>query len=159
MNVTHPWTEAEKQRLITLWNRNMSYLQIASIMRRKRNSIASKCRQLHLRRDGYASRHKVTRKLKVAISKPIEIKVTVDIPVTNNIEEYTEKFCGTGNIFLLDARNDQCRWPLESAKLTEPRCCGDPIVEGTPYCGRHACIAYRNPKGWETTAERFPHAR
>lgn len=49
-------------------------------------------------------------------------------------------------IFLSDADKFSCRWPMESERACDPRCCGSRSVSGRPYCKEHSYLAFRSEK-------------
>lgn len=40
---------------------------------------------------------------------------------------------------------DQCRFPDGDPKDKEFHLCGEPVIEGKPYCATHCDLAYHNP--------------
>jgi len=38
-----------------------------------------------------------------------------------------------------------CRWPIGHPNKPGFRFCGEPAIEGKPYCGRHCALAYQRP--------------
>jgi len=63
-----------------------------------------------------------------------------------------------------ELKSKDCRWPGAKAKTGEILYCGEPAVDGCPYCAAHAAIAYSKPaarwfdqEGCEaTTRSRLP---
>jgi GcrA cell cycle regulator len=43
---------------------------------------------------------------------------------------------------LLELKAHSCRWPVGDPCAPEFFFCGGPAVEGLPYCGHHAYLAY-----------------
>jgi hypothetical protein len=46
-----------------------------------------------------------------------------------------------------ELKPSDCRWPCEAGSTGEMLFCGDPALEGCPYCASHAALAYDKPAG------------
>jgi len=59
-----------------------------------------------------------------------------------------------------ELKPNDCRWPCE-AGTGEMRFCGDPALDGFPYCVVHAALAYDKPAGRriDLVARRPPQPR
>ena len=42
-----------------------------------------------------------------------------------------------------ELKTDDCRWPVAEA-IGEILFCGEPAINGCPYCAAHAAIAYKS---------------
>lgn len=65
------------------------------------------------------------------------------------LDDVRESFQKPGSIALLDAREGECRWPIDSDRAHEPRCCGDRTAPGQSYCHPHYEATTRTTRAWE----------
>jgi len=49
-------------------------------------------------------------------------------------------------VSLLELTDQTCRWPISTPGAPDFCFCGNPPVEGLPYCGGHSRLAYRPPE-------------
>jgi GcrA cell cycle regulator len=164
--VTSTWSAERVELLKRHFNAGLSCSQIARAIGVTRNAVIGKMNRLGLSRpkDVIAAQHEHRRAARLArakapaASRPKRSRLNIftqhemlaaafpelqpraeDVPIANG--------CGCT---LLELGRATCRWPVGASDTADARFCGNPPIEGLPYCAGHARIAYR-PAGRRRT--------
>lgn len=125
------WTPEDAATLCTLWGQGLRASAIAKRMGRSRNSVIGKANRLELRK---------------SVADPA-IEISPECLALD--EKLADLFERPVSIAVMDVTNNDCRWPIDSGRSYEPRCCGHRVMEGKSYCERHQVISTRGMKAWE----------
>ena len=146
------WTPENTQRLIEL-AATKTIPEIAAIMGASKNSIVGRAHRLGISFPAFrfecARNHRKIASMMAAGFGVTDIARALGQPISTvggkirylRRREEAMKIPLT----LADIGPDQCRWPLGDTKERATEFCGEPIVEGKPYCEPHAKRAYLKP--------------
>jgi GcrA cell cycle regulator len=142
------WTTDRVELLKSHFDAGLSCREIAAAIGVSRNAVIGKISRLKLARDkgGIARpaeqdgaqrrRPRGGRKLRQIMLKGLsgEPQVyTVEEPIHNG------HTCS-----LMELSSTTCRWPISAPGLVDFCFCGNPPIEGLPYCAGHSRMAYRS---------------
>jgi GcrA cell cycle regulator len=153
MPATEPtWTDERVERLKAGFAAKLSCREIAADIGVSRNAVIGKLARLNLTRGKSirARRHagndaargpggatvprgapRLQQRILLAFCAEPE-PAADDEPITNG-------HCCS----LLELSDEKCRWPISSPGLADFCFCGNPPLEGLPYCPGHTRLAYR----------------
>ncbi len=123
------WTTNSVERLKKLWADGDTARQIAIELGITRNSVIGKVHRL-----GLPGRPKQRRSIRIA--RPA-IRGKPEPELIENLIP-TGQRCST-----LELSEGKCRWPIGDPSAPDFFFCGGKTIEGLPYCGYHARIAYQ----------------
>jgi GcrA cell cycle regulator len=142
------WTTERLDLLKSGFEAGLSCRQIAVQIGVSRNAVIGKLSRLKLPRDtgGFArpakqestqrrrprGRQKLRQIMLKALSGELQPR-TIEEPIHNG------HTCS-----LMELSNATCRWPISTPGLADFCFCGNPPIEGLPYCAGHSRMAYRS---------------
>jgi len=145
------WTDERLELLKSGFAAGLSCREIAATIGVSRNAVIGKISRLNLKRDkdrmvrtgrperSGEARPRGTPRLRQILLKayPAEQEPAVaDAPIHNG------HTCS-----LLELGNDTCRWPISTPGADDFCFCGNPPIDGLPYCAGHSRLAYRVAAG------------
>lgn len=134
---SHEWTVERIETLTQLWSEGHSCTEVARLMGGiSRNAVIGKVRRLDLPKRRTVSRKQPANRPKIK-RPPVEAMPTEPIVNDDGYIEFPTS--------LLDLGKHACHWPHGDPKSPDFGFCGQPAVEGKPYCDRHCRRAY---SGW-----------
>ena len=142
------WTTERIGLLKSGFEAGLSCRQIAIQIGVSRNAVIGKISRLKLARDKDdiarpARQERVQRRRPRAGQKlrQILLEALSGEPLDCMLEEpiHNGHTCS-----LMELSNTTCRWPLSTPGLADFCFCGNPPVEGLPYCVGHSRMAYRS---------------
>ncbi len=152
-SVTMTWTDERVELLKKLWADGLSASQIAAELGGiTRNAVIGKVHRLGLsgRAKSPSSASPRPRKPRqshmmrmprargnTALAYAYDLDVEAEPEPIDNIIPIGQRRT------LLELNEDTCRWPIGDPASPEFFFCGGKPVEGVPYCGYHARIAYQ----------------
>jgi GcrA cell cycle regulator len=140
------WTTERVEQLKVRFAEGLSCREIAADIGVSRNAVIGKISRLNLTRDkGYGKT--LTRK-DAATPRPkpgarlrqLLIKV---LPAGPEPVSALEPIHNGHTCSLFELSRDTCRWPISTPGAEDFCFCGNPPVEGLPYCAGHSRLAYR----------------
>jgi GcrA cell cycle regulator len=145
-SIPQTWTDERVELLKSGFAAGLSCRQIAITIGVSRNAVIGKISRLSLKREGSrkvrASRKEGTSaprprgapRLRQILLKayPQQAGPPIDEPIHNG---------HTCSLFELG--KDTCRWPISTPGAADFCFCGNPPIEGLPYCAGHSRLAYR----------------
>ena len=138
------WTTERIELLKLHFAAGLTCRQIANEIGVSRNAVIGKISRLKLMREenvhrapknaAKARRRKMTAGLRRQILKavPLDEPVSLEAPIHNG-------HCCS----LFELSEQTCRWPISTPGLPDFRFCGNPPIDGMPYCPGHSRLAYR----------------
>lgn len=152
------WNDERIELLKKLWGEGLSASQIAAeIGGISRNAVIGKVHRLGLsgRAKAPAAVAPRARKPRASTPRPAYSRGNLAFALRASPEEQTEPDLEPiANVFenvvpigqrcsILELNESTCRWPLGEPGREDFAYCGGRTVEGLPYCGYHARIAYQ----------------
>ncbi|MGH6779910.1 MAG: GcrA family cell cycle regulator [Bradyrhizobium sp.] len=139
------WTTERIELLKLHFAAGLTCRQIANEIGVSRNAVIGKVSRLKLMREdnglrraprdaAKARRRKVTAGLRRQILKAVPL----DEPVSPEAPIHNGHCCS-----LFELSEQTCRWPISTPGCPDFRFCGNPPIEGLPYCPGHSRLAYR----------------
>ena len=138
------WTDERIELLKSCFDAGLSCREIADRIGVSRNAVIGKISRLNLKREkaaGLARKDAVPgapRRGGLRLRRIILKSVTVDEAVQPETPIHNGHTC---SLFELSA--ETCRWPITTPGADDFCFCGNPPVEGLPYCPGHSRLAYR----------------
>lgn len=138
------WTEERIELLKSCFEAGLSCREIADRIGVSRNAVIGKISRLNLKREkagGPARKnaaHDPHRRGGLRLRRVILKSVTADDAVEPEAPIHNGHSC---SLFELSAQT--CRWPISTPGAPDFCFCGNPPVEGLPYCPGHSRLAYR----------------
>jgi GcrA cell cycle regulator len=142
------WTDQRIELLKSRFEAGWSCRKIAGAIGVSRNAVIGKLSRLNLTREnsGDAPRRarKDAAKPKGPRSKPVPklqyqmLQALYGEPVADDEPIHNEHCCS-----LLELSKERCRWPISTPGAEDFCFCGNPPIEGLPYCAGHTRLAYR----------------
>jgi len=139
------WTEERVELLKSCFDTGLSCREIADRIGVSRNAVIGKISRLNLKREKAAGpgrkvaprdpRGRPALRLRRQFLRTVTAiadAVEAEAPVHNG---------HTCSLFELSA--ETCRWPISTPGAADFCFCGNPPVEGLPYCPGHSRLAYR----------------
>ncbi len=123
------WTPDRVKTLMALWAEGISTLEIGRRLGVTKNAVVGKVHRLGLpkRQSPINSTPRTPRAAKQ--TEPVRMKPQT-IPLTKDMVKMEELSSG------------MCNWPEGEPGSEDFRFCGQPSVEGKPYCAAHCARAY-----------------
>jgi len=137
------WTTERIELLKSCFDAGLSCREIADRIGVSRNAVIGKISRLNLKRDKAAGPARKDprdprRRGGLRLRRVILKSVTVDEAVQPEMPVHNGHTC---SLFELSAQT--CRWPLSTPGAADFCFCGNPPIEGLPYCAGHSRLAYR----------------
>jgi GcrA cell cycle regulator len=141
------WTTERVEQLKIRFAEGLSCREIAADIGVSRNAVIGKISRLNLTRDkGYGKT--LARKETAAAPRPrpgarlrqllIKIAPAEPEPVSGLEPIHNGHTCS-----LFELSRETCRWPISTPGAEDFCFCGNPPIEGLPYCAGHSRLAYR----------------
>jgi GcrA cell cycle regulator len=139
------WTTERVELLKIRFAEGLSCREIAADIGVSRNAVIGKISRLNLKRDkgrlklrkdaAGALRPKASQRLRQLFIKlvPSEPEPAVECEPIHNGHTCS----------LFELTNETCRWPISTPGAEDFCFCGNPPIEGLPYCAGHSRLAYR----------------
>jgi GcrA cell cycle regulator len=123
------WTSDRIKTLMALWAEGISTLEIGRRLGVTKNSVVGKVHRLGLpkRQSPISSSPRTPRVTKP--TAPIRIRPQT-VPISANMVKMEKLTIG------------MCKWPEGEPGHEDFRFCGQPAIEGKPYCAGHCARAY-----------------
>jgi GcrA cell cycle regulator len=141
------WTTERVEQLKIRFAEGLSCREIAAGIGVSRNAVIGKISRLNLTRDkGYGKT--LTRKDAAAAPRPkpgarlrqllIKVLPAEPEPASGLAPIHNGHTCS-----LFELSRETCRWPISTPGAADFCFCGNPPIEGLPYCPGHTRLAYR----------------
>ena len=123
------WTPDRIKTLMALWAEGISTLEIGRRLGVTKNSVVGKVHRLGLpkRQSPINSSPRTPRVTKT--TKPVRI-IPPTVPISADMVKMEDLTAG------------MCKWPEGEPDHEDFRFCGQPAIEGKPYCAGHCARAY-----------------
>ena len=138
------WTDERIELLRSGFEAGLSCREIADRIGVSRNAVIGKISRLNLKREkagGPVRKHAARdprRRGGLRLRRIILKSVTVDDAVEPKAPIHNGHTCS-----LFELGPETCRWPISTPGAADFCFCGNPPVEGLPYCSGHSRLAYR----------------
>jgi len=126
------WTLEDDAMLIEYHSQGMVYAAIGRLLGRSKNSCISRSRILKLAPRATA-KHPEPLDRRVTNQSAVVQKSSHSVPLP--------EWKGERGIFIMELRNDSCRWPSKDKPVTY---CGCRAMDNKSYCTVHYKLAYQN---------------
>ena len=140
------WTTERVELLKIRFSEGLSCREIAADIGVSRNAVIGKISRLNLtrdkgrtktlgRKDAAAPRPKASARLRQLLIKvvPSEPEPLIEAEPIHNGHTCS----------LFELTRETCRWPISTPGAEDFCFCGNPPIEGLPYCAGHSRLAYR----------------
>ncbi|WP_407174801.1 GcrA family cell cycle regulator [Bradyrhizobium sp. STM 3562] len=137
------WTTERIELLKIHFAAGLTCREIAERIGVSRNAVIGKISRLNLMRDkaGPARKERSGEPRKRAASR-LRRQILRAISVEETRAE-EEPIANGHRCSLFELSKQTCRWPLSTPGAADFCFCGNPPLEGLPYCPRHSRLAYR----------------
>jgi GcrA cell cycle regulator len=125
------WTPEKIELLKQQWDQGVSITQIGKNLGMTRNAVVGKAHRMGLQRRESPIVRGIASVMTPAASAPAPQTRAAPPPPPA--------------VRAIVANGPPCKWPLGDPKSSAFRFCGDPALEGYPYCPSHCAAAY---SGW-----------
>jgi GcrA cell cycle regulator len=138
------WTDERIERLKGHFADGLSCREIAAEIGVSRNAVIGKLSRLQLTRDEKPKARPTEPGKPRARSVPrlqyrLLKKLFAEAPLAEDAEPIqSEQRCS-----LLELSEQRCRWPINSPGEEDFCFCGNPPLDGVPYCAGHTRLAYQ----------------
>jgi GcrA cell cycle regulator len=142
------WTDERVELLKSRCEAGLSCRQIADDIGVSRNAVIGKLSRLNLTREKSGEPRRPARKVGAKGNRPgatprlrCRIRIafyTEPQPAADNEPIYNGHCCS-----LLELNDARCRWPISTPGADDFCFCGNPPLDGLPYCAGHTRLAYR----------------
>jgi GcrA cell cycle regulator len=141
------WTVERLELLKIHFQAGLSCREIAAEIGVSRNAVIGKLSRLNLTRDKAGNEPLVAKrnpkrerrepvpKLRYQLLKALRAEQS---PAKKDEPIHNGHSCS-----LLELSNERCRWPISTPGAVDFCFCGNPPIEGMPYCSGHSRLAYR----------------
>ena len=133
------WTEERVAELARLWESGHSASAIGRILGVSKNAVVGKAHRMRLASRPSPIRQErrapVRRRLPI-LTKPVD-KSLPAVPAPE-VEPLPEPRPAVTK----DPKGAKCLWPIGDPRSADFHFCGDPAIEGKPYCEEHCARAY-----------------
>jgi GcrA cell cycle regulator len=138
------WTDERLELLKSCFAAGLSCREIANEIGVSRNAVIGKISRLNLRRETAAPdvprkgvrdqgrRSSLRQRHQIFRAVMIEEVAVAEEPIHNG-----------HSCSLFELNKETCRWPISTPGAADFCFCGNPPVEGLPYCAGHSRLAYR----------------
>jgi GcrA cell cycle regulator len=142
------WTEERLERLKSRFAAGLTCRQIADDIGVSRNAVIGKLNRLHLTREKGDDAPREPRKEAVRgrrrSSVPrLQYQLLQKLYAEQQATAGDEPIHDEHRCSLLELSEQSCRWPISTPGKRDFCFCGNPPVEGLPYCPGHTRLAYR----------------
>jgi GcrA cell cycle regulator len=146
-SILQTWTNDRVEALKIHFQAGLSCREIANEIGVSRNAVIGKISRLNLKRDkdrmvrtGRPERTGETRPRGAPRLRQILLKAYPTQPDAARVDEpiHNGHTCS-----LFELSKDTCRWPISTPGAEDFCFCGNPPIEGLPYCAGHSRLAYR----------------
>jgi len=147
-NYLPTWTTERVETLKKGFEAGLSCREIAAQIGVSRNAVIGKISRLKLARDKGGLVIRVAKKEAAEGRRPraalklrqIILRAPLGAPGVAAIEEpiHNGHTCS-----LFELSKETCRWPISTPGAEDFCFCGNPPIEGLPYCAGHSRLAYR----------------
>jgi GcrA cell cycle regulator len=137
------WTDERIELLKSHFTAGLSCREIANEIGVSRNAVIGKLSRLNLTREKTLklpreetgrARAKSVPRLQYRMLRSVFAE---NPPLSKNEPILSEQHCS-----LLELNKEKCRWPISSPGEKDFCFCGNPPLEGLPYCPGHTRLAY-----------------
>ena len=130
------WTPERVEQLRQLWDEGLTTAEIGKRIGVSKNAVVGKAHRLELPSRPSPIRRGVVRRA----PRPAAKAPAAPRPAPRSLP--------------ISRSGRRCQWPIGHPGEPDFHFCGDPAVEGKPYCGDHYAMAYiqSKPKVEETAA-------
>jgi GcrA cell cycle regulator len=141
------WTAERLELLKSRFEAGLSCREIAYDIGVSRNAVIGKLSRLNLTRETGGDRRRPVRKDAAKGHRPrklsrlrYQLRTLYDDsqPAADDEPIHNGHCCS-----LLELTDERCRWPISTPGAEDFCFCGNPPVEGLPYCPGHTRLAYR----------------
>lgn len=140
------WTPETIEALNRLWAEGKSITEIGKLIGMTRNAVVGKAHRL-----GLAKRPSPI--ARAAGPRPAQAPRKVQPRAAKAVVAPAPARPAKAPVFRPTriANGPACRWPIGDPKTDDFHFCGDPSIEGKPYCEKHCAMAY---SGWTEAVEK-----
>ena len=140
------WTEERLELLKARFAAGLTCRQIAGEIGVSRNAVIGKLSRLNLTREKTddprpPARKRAAKGLRQKAGPRLQYQILQAVyaePAVADEPIHREHCCS-----LLELSEARCRWPISTPGAEDFCFCGNPPLEGMPYCAGHARLAYR----------------
>ncbi len=143
------WTEERVALLKSHFEAGLSCRQIAAAIGVSRNAVIGKLTRLNLTREkkakapprkaaAAAARGRAGNAVPRFRQQLLRVLQTEPEPAVTDEPIHNGHCCS-----LFELSKEKCRWPISTPGAEDFCFCGNPPVEGLPYCAGHSRLAYR----------------
>jgi GcrA cell cycle regulator len=136
------WTTERLELLKIHFQAGLSCREIANQIGVSRNAVIGKISRLNLTRDK-AGREPLPKKAAAKNPRSRGFRILRALPAEPEPEVELEPIHNGHCCSLFELSEQRCRWPISTPGADDFRFCGNPPVEGLPYCVGHSRLAYR----------------
>jgi len=137
------WTIERIELLKIHFQAGLSCREIANQIGVSRNAVIGKISRLNLTRDK-VGREPLPKKPAAKSQRSRAFRILRALPATEPEAEPELESIHNGHCCsLFELSEQRCRWPISTPGAEDFRFCGNPPVEGLPYCAGHSRLAYR----------------
>jgi GcrA cell cycle regulator len=141
------WTDERLELLKNGFAAGLTCRQIAYDIGVSRNAVIGKLSRLNLTREKTGDARPATRKdtAKGTRPRPVpRLQYRMLQAVYGEAQPAADEPIDDGHTCsLLELSEQRCRWPISTPGADDFCFCGNPPVEGLPYCAGHTRLAYR----------------
>lgn len=144
-SILQTWTDERVEALKTHFQAGLSCREIANEIGVSRNAVIGKISRLNLVRDKGVMR--LGKKEPAAAKRPRgapKLRQILLRSFPQQAEPVEDKQIHNGHTCsLFELSSETCRWPISTPGQADFCFCGNPPVDGMPYCLGHSRLAYR----------------
>jgi GcrA cell cycle regulator len=142
------WTDERVELLKRRFEAGLSCRQIADDIGVSRNAVIGKLSRLNLTRENTGDARRPVRKAAAKGHRPgngprLRYRVSLGPYAEPQPAADDEPIQNGHCCSLLELSDARCRWPISTPGADDFCFCGNPPVEGLPYCAGHTRLAYR----------------
>jgi GcrA cell cycle regulator len=149
MHANEPtWTDERIALLRSHFEAGLSCRQIAADIGVSRNAVIGKLSRLNLTRgrmigERQAERKGATKDRRQKASPRLQYQILKAVFAESQPEDEKEQINNEHRCSLLELSEQRCRWPINTPGSEDFCFCGNPPVNGMPYCAGHTRLAYQ----------------
>jgi GcrA cell cycle regulator len=146
-SIIQTWTDDRIEALKFHFAAGLSCREIANEIGVSRNAVIGKISRLNLTRDKGVLR--TGKKEPAGVKRPLRGAQKLRQILLKSFPTETEPVIEDRPIHnghtcsLFELSKDTCRWPISTPGQSDFCFCGNPPLEGMPYCAGHSRLAYR----------------
>jgi GcrA cell cycle regulator len=141
------WTDERVELLKSHFEAGLSCRQIADDIGVSRNAVIGKLSRLNLTRKKSGESRRPARKAGAKGHRPgtaPRLRCRIRIALYTEPESADDEPVHNGHCCsLLELNDARCRWPISTPGADDFCFCGNPPLDGLPYCAGHTRLAYR----------------